>query len=427
MNECKLIKNLISLILFVSFIFIFTVGVVSYRLSIVSISFGFIVLISLIIYLGYKKYRKILDLKSKEIIKEYSQRGIILQNLPTASSQILNEIDRLKKELEVKENQITFMTTHSSQGLILINEKQEIIYVNQSGEEMIGLTNVKESSYIIRIRNQALKSQIEKSFIENKLYSEDYIINQRNLNIKTIPTSSKKSINILVVIDDLSEKINLQTTKKDFFNYAGHELKTPITILKGYAELIYHNIISGEETLEVAAKMIDQADLMGNFVEDMLMLSRLETYKDAPVIQVNLEERLKTVLSSLESFALNKNIILRSYSEPIIIKADPIDIDKMFKNLIENAIKYNYENGTVDIRLEKEQESILITIQNTGDGIDYNDIERIFERFYRVNQIRNIPGTGLGLSIVKHIINKYHGTIHVESKKFVYTRFSIKL
>ncbi len=376
------------------------------------------------LYMDYRKnYHNTLDKDKASFIKA----GLKFSEYGSRIDPLVSEIERLNSELDQRDAQIAMMSSYSLQGIILIDSKKNIIYSNAKGNELLHLVESKNTSFIAQIRYAYIKEQIERTFLNNESISKEYLINHKNLSIKTVPSGKKEDLHVLLLIDDLSEKIRLETVKKDFFSYAGHELKTPITILKGYADLIYNNIISGEEAHLAAGKMIEQSDYMNAFVDDMLMLSRLETFTDIPLQKVDLKKTLLDTLSNYEHEILKKEIVLNVYAEDVVMDADSVDIQKLFKNMIENAIKYNVEKGSIEIRLEKHTNQIIFMIKDSGLGIPFEDINRVFERFYRVNQLRKIPGTGLGLSIVKHIVNKYSGHINVESEVNKFTKFTIIL
>ncbi len=390
--------------------------------------FTFFFLIEALIFYIYHYVRQSFEKKAQKERRLFEARGIILRERENPIEVLTDEVDKLKKDLTSKDSQLSFMMSHTGQGVVLINQDKQINFANPRAYDLLQMIRIDQSrSYIDMIRFVEVKNQIESVFETQEPNNREFFINQKNILVKMIPTGLQNDQHVLVLIDDLSERRSLENIKKDFFNFAGHELKTPITILKGYAELIFHQMIQAEQVKDIAEKMINQTEVMTEFVDDMLMLSRLETYTDVPVVDVELKTTLHKVLESFKTLIDNKGLKLRIYSEEILYKADPIDIEKLFKNLIENAIKYNKEQGTVDIRLEKIGQKIIFSIQDSGMGIPEDEKLRIFERFYRINKTRSISGTGLGLSIVKHIANKYHGTINIDSVVDKYTRFTITL
>ena len=361
------------------------------------------------LYFEYKAYFARYDINKQAVDRDF----------------LVKELDRLNHELKAKEDQMLFMSSFAGQGIILINHLKEIIYANDTAVNLLHIVDTKDRLFMNRIRHTVIKEQILKTFESKAHEKQNYKIGHKNLNVNTISTEQSKENFVLVIIEDLTDQVQLQNVKKDFFSYAGHELKTPITVLRGYAELIQHEIITGSEAKEVSTKMVELADYMKGFVDDMLMLSRLETFVDGPIETIDLKKMLLDTLDYYHRSIQEKSIKVELNIDDISFEGDKIDITKLFKNMIENAIKYNKEHGTIKIDLKRNLNQIVFIIEDTGLGIPFKDQDRVFERFYRVNEARKEPGTGLGLAIVKHIVNKYHGHISVESVENEYTKFTI--
>lgn len=338
---------------------------------------------------------------------------------------LIKELDRLNTELKTKDEQMLMMSSFAGQGIILINDKKEIIFANESAIKLLNIVDAKTNSYEHRMRHTMIKEQIKKTYQTRQHENYNYKIDHKNLNVKTISTEQNRSNFVLVIIEDLTEKIQLQNVKKDFFSYAGHELKTPITVLRGYAELIQQEIIKGEEAIDISKQMIDLIDFMKGFVDDMLMLSRLETFTGGEIESIDLKKLLLDTLAYYQGAIDDKKIEVELDIEDVTFEGDRLDFTKLFKNMIENAIKYNKESGQIKISLKRALNQLVFIIYDTGIGVAVEDQDRIFERFYRVHSSRKEPGTGLGLAITKHIVNKYHGHISIESESNIYTKFTI--
>src|SRR5690554_2911774 len=362
-----------------------------------------------LLYFEYKAYFSRYDINQQALDRDF----------------LVKELDRVNKELKTKDDQMVLMSSFAGQGIILINHLKEIIYANDIAMKLLDIIETEHNIYTNRIRHITIKEQITVTLKTKQNDNQNYKINHKDLNVKTISTEQSKENFVLVIIEDLTDQVQLQNVKKDFFSYAGHELKTPITVLRGYAELIQHEIITGSEAKEVSTKMVELADYMKGFVDDMLMLSRLETFVDGPIETIDLKKMLLDTLDYYHRSIQEKSIKVELNVDDISFEGDKIDITKLFKNMIENAIKYNKEHGTIKIDLKRNLNQIVFIIEDTGLGIPFKDQDRVFERFYRVNEVRKEPGTGLGLAIVKHIVNKYHGHISVESVENEYTKFTI--
>ncbi len=219
--------------------------------------------------------------------------------------------------------------------------------------------------------------------------------------------------------------------RQEFFSNASHELKTPLTSIRGYIELLQNDMATDEKMKkEFLSRIRLEADNMTNLINDILMISRLET-KEAEVVisDVRISPLLQEVCKTLEPLAKECQVELKTNCKPLSMTANMQQLRELFSNLINNAIKYNKPGGKVRITVTSEAQEMVMTVADTGVGIAQEDLQRIFERFYRVDKGRSkkVGGTGLGLSIVKHIVNYYDGSIQVESKLGEGTRFTVRL
>ena len=219
--------------------------------------------------------------------------------------------------------------------------------------------------------------------------------------------------------------------RQEFFSNASHELKTPLTSIRGYIELLQNNMATDENMKkEFLSRIKLEADNMTNLINDILMISRLET-KEAEVVmsEVRISPLLQEVCRTLEPLAQKCQVSIKTNCKPLSMTANMQQLRELFNNLITNAVKYNKPGGKVEVTVTSEAKEMVITVADTGVGIAEEDIQRIFQRFYRVDKGRSkrVGGTGLGLSIVKHIVNYYDGSIKVESKLGEGSKFTIHL
>lgn len=219
--------------------------------------------------------------------------------------------------------------------------------------------------------------------------------------------------------------------RQEFFSNASHELKTPLTSIRGYLELLENDMATNEEMKKDFLERIKkETGNMTNLINDILMISRLET-KEAQVVlgEVKLARLVKEVCASLEPLAREYQVTMITDCRPVAMYANHQQLRELFGNLITNAIKYNKPDGKVWVTVTTEADEIIVIVQDTGVGIPEDAKQRIFERFYRVDKGRSkkVGGTGLGLSIVKHIVNYYNGSIEVESRIGEGTKFTVHL
>lgn len=209
--------------------------------------------------------------------------------------------------------------------------------------------------------------------------------------------------------------------RQEFFSNASHELKTPITSIRGYVELLEGGMVLNQETEKDFLKRIQKEALrMTSLVDDILMISRLESKgARAELVSLKVGALLDEVVSSLEAQAAERDIIIhKECRQNFRIRADQRQMMELFTNLLSNAVKYNNDGGSVWIKAEKKDRDMVLTVRDNGVGIPAESQERIFERFYRVDKGRSRKqgGTGLGLSIVKHVVSFYNGTVTVQSE-----------
>jgi two-component system phosphate regulon sensor histidine kinase PhoR len=221
--------------------------------------------------------------------------------------------------------------------------------------------------------------------------------------------------------------------RREFIGNVSHELKTPIFNIQGYVQTLIDGGIADEN---VNMKYLKRANLsvdrMINIVEDLEVISRLETDKDELYFEnFNITDVINEVIDQLEMKAngMNISLVLSNESNSVIVNADRNKIQQVFMNLISNSIKYGKEGGTTKVRLFDMEEKMLIEVADNGIGISEDALNRLFERFYRVdkNRSREIGGTGLGLAIVKHIIEGHQQTINVRSTVDIGSTFSFIL
>ena len=243
------------------------------------------------------------------------------------------------------------------------------------------------------------------------------------LYINTLESTWSNSTALLMT--DITLQENMNSLKREFFANASHELKSPLTSIIGYQQLIQQGILTtNEEIQDATLRTIKEAQRMNKLIKEILDLSRLENNVQTLLENVSINKLIGDCLGELKPLIESKNIEVITNLEEISIEASQSDLYKLIKNIIDNSVAYNNQNGKLIIELSKNK----LTISDTGVGISKEDLEHIFERFYRVDKARSreSSGTGLGLSIVKHICNLYGYKINVESQLGKGTTFTFK-
>ncbi|MGC9316367.1 MAG: sensor histidine kinase, partial [bacterium] len=235
---------------------------------------------------------------------------------------------------------------------------------------------------------------------------------------------------IVISINDITESFNIQQTKTDFVANVSHELKTPLTLIKGFAETLEMEPLDAEVQKYIATIM-RHTDRMIALVKDLLTLSRIEQTGKIDAVKIDPATLVEQILFLFKSEADEKGIAIRfePQKDSPLIFGDESLLEIAVSNLLHNAIKYTLPKGEIKIRILSGESSVTISIEDNGIGIPIEDIPRIFERFYTVDKSRSnsLYGTGLGLSIVKHIALLHSGEIAVESSPGAGSSFSLSL
>jgi len=354
-------------------------------------------------------------------------------------NEILHEMNEINLDISkhihasnAYQQQLNHVLNEIKQGVLLFNNHDELLYFNEDARRILNISNdsLQKKSYYA-IRNKTLQDAITQVNENNKTQVFDVNLDGQTFETRVFTLSesvqSGKDVKILVLLKDVSKERVVEQMKRDFFAHASHELKSPLTAIRGFAELLEHHLVKNEDIEKAARQIVNQTQTMTALVEDMLMLSRLEHLTDQFFSNQALDHLLESEIKSLEPVAKLKNIVIQKEIEKIEMMCDPLDIQKLFKNIIENSIKYSYDNQSVDVRLYQKEEHIYFDVTDHGIGIDKDHQQRVFERFYRVDKGRTDGGTGLGLAIVKHIVIKYKGTIQLKSSLSKGTQIIIEM
>lgn len=214
------------------------------------------------------------------------------------------------------------------------------------------------------------------------------------------------------------EVLNASKVRQEFTSNVSHELKTPLHVISGYAELIKEGIVKDSDVKEFGEKIYSEASRMSKLVEDIMKISKLESDKTIEKTQLKLKNIVVSIVDSLMIEADKKNVKFKLSLDDCSISGNYDSIYSLIFNLVDNAIKYNKTNGKITIKLQEVSNNVILSVKDTGIGIPKEDLDRIFERFYRVDKSRSKDsgGTGLGLAIVKHSLIVNNATIKVESE-----------
>jgi len=323
-------------------------------------------------------------------------------------------------------------------GVIALNYNKEIIFINSRCKSILELydDDLNNKNIVNVIRNYEINKFI-KDYFENKK-NEFIVTNYKNKTLKlfinVLPYDERKNnepkYGAVLLVEDITEATRHEEMRKSFVANVTHELKTPLTSIKGYVETIKNNEITDHAKINRFMDIIDiEANRLKTLIDDILMLSEIENMQ-GNISEVNLVEVVSEVKDVMQNISTDNSVTVNYLCDKDVkVFLDKNRIKQLLINLIDNAIKYNVENGVVNVKIAKSNSFVEIVVEDTGIGIDESHLPRVFERFYRVDKSRSrqMGGTGLGLAIVKHIVISFNGTINIESKLGQGTKIYIKI
>ncbi|CAG9611449.1 Alkaline phosphatase synthesis sensor protein PhoR [Bacillus rhizoplanae] len=360
--------------------------------------------------------------------------------LSKAINILARNLQEMTLEQEMQQDRLHTLIENMGSGMILIDSRGHVSLVNRSYKEIFHVT---DEEYLHRLYYEAFTHKEIVELVEEIFMTEVKVrkqmllpleIERKHFEVYGAPIigTNHEWKGIVLVFHDITELKKLEQMRKDFLANVSHELKTPITSIKGFSETLLDGAMENQQFLEHFLHIIlKESDRMQMLIEDLLDLSKIEQQGfRLNMGVVDLKGLLEEVGIILENKANDKDIRLQvDVNEHISVVGDAERLKQVFINLMNNAILYTPAGGTVSVRLSYDSQNVYIKVSDTGIGIEKEEIPRIFERFYRVDKARsrNTGGTGLGLSIVKHLVEAHHGMITVESAIGVGTTFTVTL
>lgn len=415
---------------------VFTSGTLKYYIAIILLVFVLslflaVKLVKIIVY-PINELQKVTskiengDLNKRAIIYNYDEIGFLAQTFNNIADQLeIRIIDSLDKK-----NKLEAILESMESGVIAIDNNENIILINSYSQKLFDL---KEDNIGKKISDCIIDYDLinfireipEIGTKEVKLFHPI----ERELRVKKSPIINylNNSIGIVITVQDITDIKRLENMRSEFVANVSHELKTPLTSIKGFSETLRY--VDDSETKNKFLDIIDkESERLTNLINDILILSNIENIHKMESEYFNPGDVIENVLDMVKSQAYKKSIIIKyndCFNSEILGSKDKFH--QLAVNLIENAIKYSNENGIVKIDLTLEEQYFVFKVKDNGIGIPKNDIPRIFERFYRVDKSRSTRGTGLGLAIVKHIVKLFNGEISVKSKVGIGSTFTVKI
>lgn len=352
-----------------------------------------------------------LDLDDPMENKEYDELAPMLRRLSTQQLQLKKQESILLQ----KQNELSTIVGSMQEGMVLLDKRGRVISINHSALKLLGVKRAGTGDDLFTIsRNQELHGVVEKA-LQGEHASAYAELQGRVIELSAAPVGSEGEVSgAAIVFFDITQREKLEQQRREFTANVSHELKTPLHSISGYSELLKCGLAAPEDVQPFAEKIHGEAQRLIRLVEDIINLSHLdEGGKDLHFTKVDLLKEARSSAESLQNLADNSGVTMSVEGDSTLVQGSEELIRGIIYNLLDNAIKYNRPGGSVEVCIDGRS----LTVKDTGIGIPKEHLDRIFERFYRVDKShsKELGGTGLGLSIVKHAAMIHKAKVSVDS------------
>lgn len=365
-----------------------------------------------------------LDLEHPEENQVYEEVAPLLSKIHRQNRQIKEQLDTARQQ----QAEFSIITENMQEGLLVIDRYTMILSGNSSVWKLFQTKEKTGESIYSLDRSEEFRKVVE-TVLEGR--HGDSILKFQGGHVRLIANPvyrEGETVGAVLLLVDVTEQVERETLRREFSANVSHELKTPLTSISGFAEIIQDGFVKPEDIKVFAGRIYKEAQRLIQLVEDVIKISQLDEGEVPYQWQKeDLYNISKSVLDNLREVANRRNIQLYIEGERTILRTVRPIFEEALYNLCENAIKYNKENGNVSIVLTENKNEVRITVKDTGIGIPAEDQSRVFERFYRVDKShsKEIGGTGLGLSIVKHGVTFLGGSLELISEEGEGTEISM--
>lgn len=425
------------------------------RVGTASVWLGIIILFLFLLYLAYRiilvyiaKPIRVIDEGLQRVLEDdftfeyYGTQFKDVDHLGRTVTSLKDKLVESRKDLVSSEQRLSILLDHLNLGVVLISPDHRIELFNPEAQNLLQFDqSTIGRTYETTIQSYVLVDMISRVIEESKGLNDEieiFLPKQKYIDVNIIPFDDlnqfqKTGQSVLVLLYDISKIIKLETIRSEFVANASHELRTPVTAIKGFAETLQDGALKQPEMAEKFVKIIaNESVRLEKLIHDILELSRVEK-RSEPLHHEAFDviQSVEDIIEFLSVKAKVRNIQIHTYyGQPqIIMHSDSGRIKQILINLLDNAITYSGLGKEIEIRVYQDMSHVYFSIKDNGVGIPYEDQKRIFERFYRVDKgrSRNSGGTGLGLSIVKNLVNLLEGSIELASEPDQGTEFSLTL
>lgn len=358
-----------------------------------------------------------LDLESPEENRIYEELSPLLSKIHRQNREIQNQLELAKQQQE----EFALITENMQEGLIVIDKYTMILSANSSAWNLFHMDRVRQGESVYCLdREEEFRHAIEQ--VLSGEHTELVLkLNGSDIQLIANPViRDKKTEGAVVLLVNVTEKLERESLRREFSANVSHELKTPLTSISGFAEIMQGGLVKNEDIPKFAGRIYKESQRLLQLVEDVIQISQLDEEKTSYVWEtVDVYQVCKNAFESLKEKAKRLNVHLYICGERMKMEAVRTLLEEAIYNVCDNAIKYNRNDGSVSVFLTQTAQEIQIVVKDTGVGIPKEDQDRVFERFYRVDKShsKEIGGTGLGLSIVKHAVGALKGSVILRSEE----------
>ena len=358
-----------------------------------------------------------LDLESPEENRIYEELFPLLSKIHRQNREIQNQLELAKQQQE----EFALITENMQEGLIVIDKYTMILSANSSAWNLFHMDRVRQGESVYCLdREEEFRHAIEQ--VLSGEHTELVLkLNGSDIQLIANPViRDKKTEGAVVLLVNVTEKLERESLRREFSANVSHELKTPLTSISGFAEIMQGGLVKNEDIPKFAGRIYKESQRLLQLVEDVIQISQLDEEKTSYVWEtVDVYQVCKNAIESLKEKAKRLNVHLYICGERMKMEAVRTLLEEAIYNVCDNAIKYNRNDGSVSVFLTQTAQEIQIVVKDTGVGIPKEDQDRVFERFYRVDKShsKEIGGTGLGLSIVKHAVGALKGSVILRSEE----------
>lgn len=357
-----------------------------------------------------------LDLEHPEENDAYDEVQPLLSKIGRQNRQIRLQLEAARRQ----QKEFSIITENMQEGLLVIDRYTMVLSVNSSVGKLLKVKEVKTGESVYLLNRSEEFRDVVCQVLDGK--HEDKVLRLDGSEIQVIAnpvTRENKTEGAVILLVDVTEKVEREQLRREFSANVSHELKTPLTSISGFAEIMQDGFVKDEDVKVFAGRIYKEAQRLIRLVGDVIRISRLdEGGLPYQWEKLDLYSLTHDIFSTLHEAAEKQEVHMYMEGGSTVLDTVPMIMEEVLYNVCDNAVKYNHRGGEVFVKLKDEGDAVRVNVQDTGIGIPKEDQERIFERFYRVDKShsKEIGGTGLGLSIVKHGVKTLNGRLWLNSE-----------